>query len=96
MKLSCSDQGATEVPKPMIFLIVSIRKFNCQAQELQRSKINDFLNGINKEIELSGQGAPEIKINDFPNRMLKEIELSGRELQRSKINDFLNKILNGI
>ena len=48
-------------PKSIVFLIESIGKMTGQAQELQISDINGFLNTINKEIDLSGTGAAEVQ-----------------------------------
>ena len=53
-----------------------------RTNELQRSKINDFLNGINKEIELSGQGAPEVQNQLFFYSSLNGIELVGPRSSR--------------
>ncbi len=44
-----------------VFPIEYIRKLNWLAQELQRSKINDFLNRTNKEIEVVGPRVPEVQ-----------------------------------
>ena len=83
----------------MIFLIESIRKLTCQAQEPQSLKINYCLNRILHGIAVSGRTKmlQRSKINDFLNRILNGIELSARkELEKSQINDFVNRILNEI